>query len=32
MFENFIKMKGQFGYKYIVLGRDMFYLFNENTL
>ena len=27
MFEDFIKKKGQPGYKYIVLGRDMPYLF-----
>ena len=32
MFESFIKKKDQFGYKYIVLGRDMLYLLNRNTL
>jgi hypothetical protein len=32
MFESFIKKKGQLGYKYIVLGRDMLYLINKNTL
>ena len=32
MFESLIKKKGQHGYKYIVLGRDMLYLFNKNTL
>ena len=32
MLESFIKMKRQLGYKYIVLGRDMLYLLNKNTL
>ena len=32
MIESFISIKGQLGYKYIVLGRDMLYLFNKNTL
>ena len=32
MLESFIKKKGQLGYKYIVLGRDMLYLFNKNKL
>jgi hypothetical protein len=31
MLESFIEMKGQLGYTYIVLGRDML-LLNENTL
>jgi hypothetical protein len=29
MVESFISKKGQLGYKYIVLGRDMLYLFNK---
>jgi hypothetical protein len=29
MFQSFIKMKGQLGYKYIVLGKDMLYLLNK---
>ena len=32
MLEGFIKKKGQIGYKHIVLGRDLFYFLNENTL
>ena len=32
MFESFIKMKRQPGNKYILFGRDMFYLLNKNTL
>jgi hypothetical protein len=32
MLRSFIKKKGQFGYKYIDLGRGMLYLLNKNTL
>jgi hypothetical protein len=32
MLESFISKKGQLGYKCSVLGRDMLYLFNKNTL
>jgi hypothetical protein len=32
MLESFIKQKGQLGYKYIVLGRDMLYLLNTYIL
>jgi hypothetical protein len=32
MFKSFIKKKGQLGYKYNVLGRDLFYFLNKNTL
>ena len=32
VFEGFIKKKGQLGYKYIILERDLLYLLNTNTL
>ena len=32
MLESFIKKRGELGCKYIVLGRDMLYLLNKNTL